>query len=128
MLVLFPVNGVCVCVCAHVCAHGCGWGVSVSQHKFVGASIWCPPVSDSLAWIQQVVRKVVAGIIQSYVQRVAETALPDSQCGFRRGRGCSDMTFVVRQLAKKAIEHRRQQFLIFIDHKKAFNSVPRDAL
>ena len=38
------------------------------------------------------------------------------------------MTFVVRQLAEKAIEHQSQQFLIFVDLRKAYDSVPRDAL
>ena len=39
-------------------------------------------------------------------------------------RGMDDL----RQLAEKAIEHRAQQFLIFVDLKKAYNSVPREAL
>ena len=38
------------------------------------------------------------------------------------------MTFVVRQLAEKAIEHRAKQFLIFVDLKKAYDSVPSEAL
>ena len=38
------------------------------------------------------------------------------------------MTFVVRQLAEKAIEQRAKQFLIFVDLKKAYDSVPREAL
>ena len=76
----------------------------------------------------EVVGKVVARVIQGRLQRVAERELPDSQCGFRKGRGCSDMTFVVRQLAEKATEHRTQQFLVFVDLRKAYDSVPRDAL
>ena len=35
---------------------------------------------------------------------------------------------VVRQLAEKAIEHRAQQFLIYVNLKKAYDSVPREAL
>ena len=89
---------VCVCVCVCVCA------------------------------LLEVVGKLVARVIQGRLQRVAEAELPDSQCGFRKGRGCSDMTFVVRQLAEKAIEHRTQQFLVFVDLKKAYDSVPREAL
>ena len=76
----------------------------------------------------EVVGKLVARVIQGRLQRVAEAELPDSQCGFRKGRGCSDMTFVVRQLAEKAIEHRTQQFLVFVDLMKAYDSVPREAL
>ena len=40
-----------------------------------------------------VVRKVVARIVQERPQKLAEDVLPESQCGFRRGRGCADMIF-----------------------------------
>ena len=38
--------------------------------------------------------------------------LPESQCGFRRGHGCTDMIFTVRQLTEKAIEYQSKQYLI----------------
>ena len=38
------------------------------------------------------------------------------------------MTFVVRQLAEKTLGHRTKQFFVFVDLKKAYDSVPRDAL
>ena len=57
-----------------------------------------------------------------------ENYIPDSQCGFRKSRSCTDMTFVVRQLTEKAQEHRMKRFTIFIDLKKAHDSVPRKAL
>ena len=60
--------------------------------------------------------------------RVAEEELPESQCGFRRGRACTDMIFTVRQLTEKAIEHRTKEFLVFVDLKKAYDSVPREGL
>ena len=59
---------------------------------------------------------------------MAEKELPESQCGFRRGRGCTDMVFTIRQLTEKAIEHQAKQYLIFVDLKKAYDSVPREAL
>ena len=37
------------------------------------------------------------------------------------------MTFVVRQLAEKA-EHKARRFFIFVDLKKAYDSMPHDAL
>ena len=42
--------------------------------------------------------------MQNRLQLLAERELPESRCGFRRGRGCTDMIFMVRQLAEKAIE------------------------
>ena len=75
-----------------------------------------------------VVGKVVARIVQNRVQVLAERELPESQCGFRRGRSCTDMIFMVRQLAGKAIEHQTKQYFVFVDLCKAYDSVPREAL
>ena len=76
----------------------------------------------------EVVGKVMARILQERLQQVAEDELPESQCGFRKGRGCSDMSFVIRQLVEKSMEHRSKQFLVFVDLKKAYDSVPRAVL
>ena len=75
-----------------------------------------------------VVGKLAARIVQSRLQMVAERELPESQCGFRRGRGCTDMIFVVRQLAEKAVEHQAKQFFVFVDLRKAYDSVLREAM
>ena len=69
------------------------------------------------------VGKVVARILQERLQQVAEEELPESQCGFRKGRGCTDMIFIVRQLVEKAIEHQSKQFFLYIDFKKAYDTV-----
>ena len=76
----------------------------------------------------EVVGKVVARILQERLQQLAKEELPESQCGFRKGRGCSDMIFTVRQLAEKAIEHQSKQFFLFVDLQKAYDSVPRMAM
>ena len=75
-----------------------------------------------------VVGKVVARIILERLQKLAEEELPESQCGFRKSRGCSDMVFTVRQIIEKSWEHRAKSFLVFIDLKNAYDSVPRAAL
>ena len=75
-----------------------------------------------------VVGKVMGRIIQERLQVIAEQLLPDSQCGFRRGRGCVDMIFVARQLMEKTREHEDSLFMMFVDLKKAYDSVPRNAL
>ena len=72
-----------------------------------------------------VVGKVVATILQERLQVSAEQELPESHCGFRKGRSCTDMIFVARQLMKKSWEHRAKTFFTFIDLKKAYDSVPR---
>ena len=75
-----------------------------------------------------VVGKLFARIIQERLQSLAEKVLAESQCGFRKGRGCSDMIFVARQLLEKSREHQSSLFTLFVDLKKAYDSVPRDAL
>ena len=89
-------------------------------------------LSDCNNWrgiaLLDVVGKVVARVIQERLQRPAEQELPESQCGFRKGSSCSDMIFTVRQLMEKATEHRAKQFLLFVDLKKVYDSVPRTAL
>ena len=47
---------------------------------------------------------------------------------FRKGRGCTDMLFAARQLAEKSREHADSLFVLFVDLKKAYDSVPRQAL
>ena len=71
-----------------------------------------------------VVGKVVARVLQERLQKLAEEELPEFQCGFRKGRSCADMIFIVRQLVEKSWEHNSKVFLTFIDLKKACDSVP----
>jgi len=75
-----------------------------------------------------VVGKIFGRIVQNRLQVIAEGLLPDSQCGFCKGGGYTDMIFVVRQLMEKTREHGDSLFLLFVDLKKAYDSVPRDAL
>ena len=63
------------------------------------------------------------------VQTISEVVLADSQCGFRpKGRGCVDVIFAARQLLEKAREHEESLFVVFVDLRKTYNSVPRNAL
>ena len=64
-----------------------------------------------------VVDRVIAWIIQERL--LAEEELPESQCNFRKGRGCSDMVFAVRQLVEKPWEHRSKSFLVLGSTRKA---------
>jgi len=55
---------------------------------------------------------------QDCLQGLAEVELPESQCGFRRGRGYTDMMFMVRQLSEKAFEHNTKQFFALWTFRK----------
>ena len=54
--------------------------------------------------------------------------LPESQCGFRAGRGTSDMIFAARQLQEKCMEQHRDLYTTFVDLTKAFDTVSREGL
>ena len=75
-----------------------------------------------------VVRKVVGRLIQNRLQHLAELELPESQCGFWNGRSCTDQIFAVSQVIEKIHEHHDIGFLVFIDLRKAYDSVSRPAL
>ena len=54
--------------------------------------------------------------------------IPESQCGFRAGRGTMDMIFSARQLMEKCIEQQVPLYQVFIDLTKAFDTINRSAL
>nr|VZI32262.1 unnamed protein product [Spirometra erinaceieuropaei] len=54
--------------------------------------------------------------------------LPESQCGFRRHRGTTNMIFVDRQLEEKCQEMRTRMYSTFVDLTKAFDTVNREGL
>ncbi|VDM01953.1 unnamed protein product [Schistocephalus solidus] len=54
--------------------------------------------------------------------------LPESQCGFRRHRGITDMVVAARQLQEKCQEMRTHLYTTFVDLTKAFDMVNRDGL
>ena len=76
----------------------------------------------------EVVGKIMARIMKERLEVIAGKVLPESQCGFRKERGCVDMIFVARQLIEKAREHNQPLYMLFVDLRKAYDSVPRQAL
>ena len=72
--------------------------------------------------------KVFARVVQERLQVIANEILPESQCGFRKGRGSTDMIFAAWQLVEKCREHDDALFVLFVDLRKAYDSVQRFAL
>nr|VZI47526.1 unnamed protein product [Spirometra erinaceieuropaei] len=54
--------------------------------------------------------------------------LSESQCGFRRHRGTTDMIFAACQLQEKCQETRTHLYSTFVDLTKAFDTVNREGL
>ena len=73
--------------------------------------------------------KILARVILNRLNKhLSELVLPETQCGFRSGRGTIDMVFSLRQLQEKAKEQKKDMFIVFVDLTKAFDSVCRSAL
>ena len=49
----------------------------------------------------------------------------EEQCGFRRGRGCVDQFFVVRQLCGKFLAKGKDLFWAFMNLEKVYDRVNR---
>ena len=52
----------------------------------------------------------------------------EEQCGFRKGRSCTDAIFAVQKIIEKRKEYNLPLFLLFIDYEKAYDNVKRDKL
>lgn len=73
--------------------------------------------------------KVLSKVIATRLYKsFADSYLSESQCGFRRNRGCIDMIFTARQLLEKCREQHVGLCATFIDLTKAFDSVNREGL
>jgi len=72
--------------------------------------------------------KILSSILLSRLIPYAEEIMGDHQCGFRRNRSTTDHIFCIRQIFEKKWEHNEAVHQLFIDFKKACDSVRREAL
>nr|VZI38030.1 unnamed protein product [Spirometra erinaceieuropaei] len=89
------------------------------------------PVSDNHRGISllNIAGKIFARILLNRLNNHLEQGLlPESQCGFRRHRGTTDMIFAARQLQEKCQEMRTHLYSTFVDLTKAFDTVNREGL
>ena len=75
-----------------------------------------------------VVGKVYGRVLIERVVESTDEAIGEEQCGFRRGRGCSDQIFAVRQICERMLGKNREVFWAFMDLEKAYDRVDREAL
>lgn len=77
----------------------------------------------------EAVGKVFARLLLNRMNNtVCPEVIPESQSGFRAGRGTVDMIFSARQLVEKCKEQRMPLYQVFVDLTKAFDTVNREAL
>ena len=72
--------------------------------------------------------KVFARILLNRIKPRAEVLLRENQCGFRKGRGCTDQLFSLRVLMEKAREYHHPVYICFVDLRKVYDSVHRSTL
>ena len=73
--------------------------------------------------------KILARVLLNrLLDHLEQGHLPESQCGFRSGRGTADMIFAARQLQEKCIEQHQDLYMTFVDLTKAFDTVSRAGL
>nr|VZI09470.1 unnamed protein product [Spirometra erinaceieuropaei] len=73
--------------------------------------------------------KIFARILLNRLNNHLEQGLlPESQCGFPRHRGTTDMIFAARQLQENCQEMRTHLYSTFVDLTKAFDTVNREGL
>ena len=75
-----------------------------------------------------VVGKVYGRILVERIRETTERKVGEEQGGFRRGKGCVDQVFALKQINEKYTESGKELYLAFMDLEKAYDSVDRAAL
>ena len=72
--------------------------------------------------------KVMLKILQARLQQYMNCELPDTQAGFRKGRGTRDQIAKICWIIKKAREFQKNIYFCFINYAKAFDCVDHNKL
>ena len=75
-----------------------------------------------------VVGKVYGRILINRIRDKTENVIAEVQSGFRRGRGCIDQIFIVRQICEKYLAKGKDVYFAFLDLEKAYDRVDREAM
>ena len=62
------------------------------------------------------------------IYEVMNNVLQKSQCGFRAGRGTTDIIFAMQKIQQMCREQNQDLYMVFIDLTKAFDSINRTGL
>ena len=72
--------------------------------------------------------KILAKIVINKISTAIDECLREEHAGFRRGRGCSDQIFVLRNIIEQCTKWQRELYINFADFQKAFDSIHRECL
>ena len=89
-------------------------------------------LSDCSNWrgvtLLSIVGKLLGSIILERLKSKLDEKLRSRQFGFRPGRSCTDAIFTLRRIIEISKEFQKKLAIHFIDFKKAFDSVNREAM
>jgi hypothetical protein len=71
---------------------------------------------------------ILSNILLSRLTPYADEIIGYHQCGFQRNRSTTDQIFYIRQILEKNWEYNGTVHQLFIDFKRAYDSVSREAL
>jgi hypothetical protein len=71
---------------------------------------------------------MLSNILLSKLSPYVDEIIGYHQCGFRRNRSITDQIFCIYQILEKKWEYNETVHQLFIDFKKAYDSVRREAL
>ena len=112
MLSVVPVDWVCACI--------------VPLFKGKGDVFECGNYRGIS--LLSVVGKVYGRVLINRIRDKTEQVISEVQGGFRRGRGCTDQVFVVRQICEKYLAKGKDVYFAFMDLEKAYDRVDRGAM
>lgn len=72
--------------------------------------------------------KILGRIIIERISTALDKQLRKEQAGFRRGRGCAQQIFTLKNIIEQSKEWNSTLYINFIDFQKAFDSVHQDTL
>lgn len=72
--------------------------------------------------------KTLSIVILNRIKKAVDEAIRENQAGFRTGRGCIDQIITLRIITEECVMWQKEIFIGFIDFKKAFDRVNRDAM
>ena len=67
--------------------------------------------------------KVLLKVLLNRLKPQAESIIAEEQAGFRSGRSTTEQIFNLRILCEKYLQHKQDLYHVFIDFKKAFESM-----
>ena len=95
----------------------------------IGAEQWDKNLYRGIS-ISSIFARVVDRLMHTRLDKFVEARAlrAPTQCGFRKGHGTLDALFTLQHCIKKARWQKKRMYVVFVDFKKAFDTVRRDLM